>query len=267
MTSSDIDALIRHRHREDMIFSEMNLGSTNFGTRPSNYRLDHWIATKSWSRAEFLVYEVKASRQDFLNDSKMEKYQVAGTKCILATSPDVVKSVDEVPTGWAWHEATTNCKRLLTRVKGRRMRPEKHVVANMCKSAMMRLSQTPEVMSRKAARALFDSDPEFKRQMQLEVSHELKRELDSAEHDLGACRRTRENSENRVRELEVKCNQLRLIISQAGLSVAGERHHIAKIAASLADSDVMELKNRLNRDVRDLDRLLATIQQVKRTGE
>jgi len=68
--ATDIIELLSYRHSKDVFVPECKTGETIYGC----VRLDAWVMIKSWSNMNIIGYEVKVSRQDFLNDKKWTSY-------------------------------------------------------------------------------------------------------------------------------------------------------------------------------------------------
>lgn len=66
--SWDIIKCLESRHARDIAYPEVNLSSS--GSR----RMDYFAIKPTWSPITFIGYEVKVSRQDFLNDTKWFDY-------------------------------------------------------------------------------------------------------------------------------------------------------------------------------------------------
>ena len=71
MRADQIRELLAIKHAEDVFVSECKDGPTSWG---EHLRMDAWVMKKSWSKPLSIVYEVKVSRSDFLNDEKWKFY-------------------------------------------------------------------------------------------------------------------------------------------------------------------------------------------------
>lgn len=70
MNANDILKLLEKRHLDDFFLKEVKNGPSIDGY----LRLDAWAMKKSWSHPKSIGYEIKVSRQDFLNDNKWHGY-------------------------------------------------------------------------------------------------------------------------------------------------------------------------------------------------
>lgn len=71
MNANDIQRLLAKRHSDDVFVPECKNGPTQTAR---HLRLDAWVMKKSWSKPLVTGYEIKVSRQDFLNDDKWHGY-------------------------------------------------------------------------------------------------------------------------------------------------------------------------------------------------
>lgn len=62
-------AALSKRHTRDLFLAEVTVGTGDY------VRLDALAVQRSWTRPEFVGYEVKVSRNDFLSDTKWPRYR------------------------------------------------------------------------------------------------------------------------------------------------------------------------------------------------
>jgi len=70
INAEKILACLAKRHAADVFVPNCKTGQTNQGL----LILDAWVMKKSWVNPLMIGYEIKVSRQDFLNDTKWQKY-------------------------------------------------------------------------------------------------------------------------------------------------------------------------------------------------
>ena len=70
LTSQDILRALEQKHWKDVFVSECKNGRSYGG----HLRMDAWVMTPSWANQCSIVYEIKVSRSDFLNDKKYQHY-------------------------------------------------------------------------------------------------------------------------------------------------------------------------------------------------
>ncbi len=70
VTAKDIVNKLAEKHWQDVFVAECKDGSSGGG----HLRMDAWVMKKSWANPLTIGYEVKVSRQDFLNDEKWRGY-------------------------------------------------------------------------------------------------------------------------------------------------------------------------------------------------
>lgn len=71
MNAAVINRALVKRHARDVYVDECNLGSAHRGAR----RADAWVLRTTWSPLTSIVYEIKVTRADFLNDQKWPLYR------------------------------------------------------------------------------------------------------------------------------------------------------------------------------------------------
>jgi hypothetical protein len=71
ITANKIQALLARKHSDDIFVSECKDGPT---IATNHLRMDAWTMKRSWTNPLSIAYEIKVSRQDFLNDHKWHNY-------------------------------------------------------------------------------------------------------------------------------------------------------------------------------------------------
>jgi hypothetical protein len=106
-----VESLLKAKHSEDVFVSECKIGQS--WTASTCRRLDAWVMQRSYSPFCCIGYEIKVSRQDFLNDNKMTEY-LPYCHQFYVVAPDGVASSDEVPAEAGLMKVSKNAKRLTT---------------------------------------------------------------------------------------------------------------------------------------------------------
>lgn len=92
MDASFIKSILAKKHRKDFYVAEAPTGPAyNIGT----VRLDFWAMKISWKESDSSGYEIKVSRQDFLNDSKWNSYLKYCNRFYFVCPTGLIK-VDEI---------------------------------------------------------------------------------------------------------------------------------------------------------------------------
>lgn len=137
--NEDIHNRLTERHFLDILIKEaMCAKKTEVDAGVTRRRLDYWAISISWRNPEYIGYEVKCSRADFLADQKTHHYEGQCSKFIWVTAPGVVKDVSEIPEGHGWQELSETGKSLITRKKAPIHSPNEIQLFNAMKSCMIR---------------------------------------------------------------------------------------------------------------------------------
>lgn len=137
ITAHTLATLLREKHKDDLFFSEISCGHDVFEASCGNARLDHWAMKKSWSNPNYIGYEVKVSRADFMQDTKWPIYLNSCTQFYFVVAPDVC-DVSEIGEQAGLMVVSKNGKRLVTKKKAPRLKPKRERIYNMMKLALMR---------------------------------------------------------------------------------------------------------------------------------
>jgi hypothetical protein len=107
MQAREIISLLAARHSRDAFFTEVAING-------NQRRMDAWALIPSYTNSLTVMYEVKTTRRDFVQDSKMHKYAAYANESYLVCPADVAKS-GELPEGFGLLVPSGN--RLMTRKK------------------------------------------------------------------------------------------------------------------------------------------------------
>jgi hypothetical protein len=92
MIANDVLKLLEARHSKDAFFSEVAIDS-------NRRRMDAWAMIPSYSKSLTIAYEIKVTRRDFVQDTKMHEYTIYANEAYMVCPSDVAKP-DELPDGW-----------------------------------------------------------------------------------------------------------------------------------------------------------------------
>lgn len=112
ITAADISILLGNRHSNDVFIPQCKDG----GSGHSFGQIDAWAMKTSWSSPALYGYEIKVSRNDFLRDTKWQKYLGMCNELYFVCPPKMIEP-NEVPDecGLLW--TTKNCGRLYSKKK------------------------------------------------------------------------------------------------------------------------------------------------------
>ena len=96
MKASDILEALKRKHVEDIFVPQCKTGPS-YGN-PSLGIFDAWVMLKSWANSNFIGYEVKVDRSDFINDNKWPKYLPYCNSFYFVCPKGVIQET-EVPEG------------------------------------------------------------------------------------------------------------------------------------------------------------------------
>ena len=111
--------LLEARHSSDVFVPECKNGATQSVARGEMVKMDAWAMSRSWSKPHTYGYEIKVSRQDFLQDDKWHRYLDLCSHFSFVAPPGIIEK-GELPEEAGLLVCTANCKRLLTKKKAPR---------------------------------------------------------------------------------------------------------------------------------------------------
>jgi hypothetical protein len=134
VTADEVVALLAARHpaKDSVFVPECKMGQG--GSR----RLDAWVLSKTWSPWTITGYEVKVSRQDFINDDKWADY-LPVCHLLYFACPSGLIQPNELPAevGLLWVAGS----RLVTKKKAARREPDPVKVARLMSYVLMSRSR------------------------------------------------------------------------------------------------------------------------------
>lgn len=116
ITAKDIVTLLRSKHNDDVFVSECKDGET-WGSN-GHRRLDGWVMKRSYTTPLTIGYEIKVSRQDFLNDNKFHEYLALCNEFYFVCPAGLIEK-GEIPDGVGLIWTSKTGTRLYTKRKAR----------------------------------------------------------------------------------------------------------------------------------------------------
>ncbi len=113
ITASDITSVLAQKHYEDVFIPQCKTGSTWIGKHSI---MDAYVIKKSYTNPLSICYEIKVSRQDFINDSKWENYLPFCNEFYFITPHGLVDST-EVPEQAGLMYVSKNCTKAFIKKK------------------------------------------------------------------------------------------------------------------------------------------------------
>ena len=113
MVAADIINLISKKHSKDLVVPECKNGPSAGYT---HMRMDAWVMARSWSHPLVTAYEVKVSRQDFLNDRKWMDYRQYCNEFYFACPAGLIQP-NELPEDVGLYWASKSGLRLFNKKK------------------------------------------------------------------------------------------------------------------------------------------------------
>jgi len=114
LTAKHLLELLAVRHSRDVFVPECKTGPTQTGS--GHLRMDGWAMKSSWTKPHTYCYEIKVSRQDFVNDNKWQLYLPYASNFYFVTPPGLVQ-LEEIPEQAGWLVCSKNGTRLYTKKK------------------------------------------------------------------------------------------------------------------------------------------------------
>lgn len=113
MNARDIVNLLAKKHSSDVFVDECKDGPTQYG---SHARLDGWAMKRSWAKPLTVGYEIKVSRNDFLQDDKWPNYLGLCNQLYFVCPAGLIEKL-EVPDGVGLMWVAKTGTRLYTKLK------------------------------------------------------------------------------------------------------------------------------------------------------
>jgi hypothetical protein len=112
ITAKTLLNLLLARHEKDVCVPECKTGGS--WTNSHMQKMDLWTMTRSWAKPKVTVYEIKVSRNDFLQDDKWRGYLLFGNEFYFVCSPGLIDK-SELPDEAGLMVTSNNGTRLYTR--------------------------------------------------------------------------------------------------------------------------------------------------------
>ena len=94
--ANDIIKLLELKHPSDKFLTVTECKCGPSWTVDRTPRLDMWVMKKSYSKPDFIGYEVKVARNDFMRDEKWIEYLPYCTSFYFVSPPDIIKSDETI---------------------------------------------------------------------------------------------------------------------------------------------------------------------------
>lgn len=135
ITANDILKLLLKKHKDDICVPECKHGQS--WTKEKVKRFDLWSMKKSYANPITWIYEIKISRQDFLQDNKWMTYLPYCTDFYFVAPAGII-DVSEVPEQAGLLLSSKNGTRLFCKKKA----PHRHVDTPDCVFKYILMSRT-----------------------------------------------------------------------------------------------------------------------------
>ena len=140
VTADQLMKLLAEKHKDSVCVPECKTGQSWGG---DFRRIDMWVLKKSWSPLTITGYEIKVSRQDFLNDQKWQEY-MDYCHAFYFVCPLGLIHPDELPKEVGLMVGSKNLKKLVTKRKAVRSDPDP-VKLNQLMSYIL-MSRVPKIV-------------------------------------------------------------------------------------------------------------------------
>jgi hypothetical protein len=114
ITAKTILDLLMAKHEKDVCVPECKTGGS--WTNSHMQKMDLWTMTRSWAKPKVTVYEIKVSRNDFLQDDKWHGYLPFGNEFYFVSPPSLIDKT-ELPPEAGLMVTSKNGTRLYTKKK------------------------------------------------------------------------------------------------------------------------------------------------------
>jgi hypothetical protein len=193
MRASDILEALKRKHAEDIFVPQCKTGPS-YGNQALGI-FDAWVMLKSWAHSNFIGYEIKVDRSDFVNDNKWPKYLPYCNPFYFVCPKDVIKE-SEVPEGAGLYYCSLPSYRLL--LKRKAPRREIDVPAGVFMYILMcRVKVTGEI--EKGSEKVFWEDWLKERKLDRDLGYRVSKALkETISKEIDAAKRTNRDLEYEV---------------------------------------------------------------------
>ncbi len=120
MTETDITRTILKTHAKKFVcVPQCKTGPSMSAERGELHIIDCWCMSKSWQNPLTIAYEIKVSRQDFLNDEKWKAYKPYCNELYFVVTGKEVATADEMPDGVGLKYVSRNGNMMFTKKKAK----------------------------------------------------------------------------------------------------------------------------------------------------
>jgi len=208
-TTNKMIKLLSNRHQTDVCVAECKTGPTYFADMQ---KIDFWIEKKSWKRPLSIAYEIKLSRQDFVNDKKWMGYLPYCNEFYFVCPYKMINK-SEIPdvAGLLW--ATKNFTRLYTIKKA----PYRQIdVPNEMYRYILycraRITREHEHANKKEIWKDWLKDKKIDRKFGYHVGKTLREEIDKKIKDV-------ESENEKLKKSIESCDEIIKLLKSFGLSI------------------------------------------------
>lgn len=137
VTAHTIKNLLAKRHSGDVFVRECVTGGQEFDSGSGKGFIDAWAMPRSWSRANYIGYEIKVTRRDFMQDEKWQRYLPVCRQFYFVCAPGVCEP-REVPKEAGLLLVSRNGVKLYQKVKAPTRDVDHRRLFNVLKNLAMR---------------------------------------------------------------------------------------------------------------------------------
>lgn len=259
MNSSDILRALAKKHEDDVFIPECSNGPTgqNYG------RLDAWAMKKSWASPLSVGYEIKVSRNDFMQDNKWHKYLTFCNQFYFVCPWGLIDK-SELPdeAGLIW--CTPNGHKLMTKKKSPYTKRE--IPENFYRSVIMsRLGQNVERRHSREERAETWRQWLERKITCRELGHQVSRKiLQVVKKEVVEQRMRNDKLQMEIRELQ----NIKHFLDEIGVNIQdfGTERRIQKQIQRLNATFPEGVEMQLEQSVSLLNSILAKVKEGKKSA-
>ncbi len=253
--AKDIIDLLKIKHSEDIFIPECKSGPTWGG---SHLRLDGWAMKKSYSSPLTTGYEVKVSRSDFINDTKLHEY-LSLCNALYIVCPAGLIDKTEVPEDCGLMSVSKTGTRIYTKKKAPYREVETPI--NLYKYILMSRATIVESYHRTFDKKRYMEDYADRKEKAKHAGEYLGRRLrERIEAEIDDVKRENEkliDQNQTLEEIKVLLGRMGIGLNDWGLKRKFERQ-IKELEAIIPDDlerGIRCLAERLTDTVREIDEL------------